>query len=248
MTITESTTVAAIASSFPSSVRVFQRHGIDFCCGGKTSLAVACQEQGVPVADLVLAIEASSRQAEPDDRDWNAEPLHVLINYIIATYHLPLRHELPRLESMAAKVSRVHGAKAAHLTRLEAIVSELSADLQSHMLKEERVLFPAIRAVERGQEQLSIPLFAPIGVMAATRPLNFRADEVRDSFKETRCRLSCTQARQTAGADLQVGEGRFGSGLRRRASRLSRRLRRPASRAGAAECTRWRAPPHPAAL
>ena len=167
MTITENTTVADIASSFPSSVRVFQRHGIDFCCGGKTSLAVACQEQGVPVADLVLAIEASTRNAEPEDRDWNAEPLHILINYIVATYHLPLREELPRLESMAAKVSRVHGAKAAHLTRLEAIVSELSADLQSHMLKEERVLFPAIQAVERGQAQPSIPLFAPIGVMEA---------------------------------------------------------------------------------
>src|SRR5688572_11397041 len=165
MTITESTTVADIASSFPSSVRVFQRHGIDFCCGGKTSLAVACHEQGVPVADLVRAIEASTRTAEPEDRDWNAEPLHVLINYIVATYHLPLREELPRLESMAAKVSRVHGAKAPHLTRLEAIVSELSADLRAHMGKEELVLFPAIRAVERGQGQPSVPLAAPIGVM-----------------------------------------------------------------------------------
>ena len=165
MTITESTTVADIASSFPSSVRVFQQHGIDFCCGGKTSLAVACQEQGVPVADVVLAIEASTRNAEPEDRDWNAEPLHVLINYIVATYHLPLREELPRLESMAAKVSRVHGAKAPHLTRLEAIVSELSADLRAHMGKEELVLFPAIRAVERGQGQPSFPLAAPIGVM-----------------------------------------------------------------------------------
>ena len=167
MTITESTTVADIASSFPSSVRVFQQHGIDFCCGGKTPLAVACQEQGVPVADLVRAIEASARNAEPDDRDWNAEPLHVLINYIEATYHLPLRDELPRLEAMAVKVSRVHGAKASHLARLEAIVSELSADLQSHMRKEEMVLFPAIRAVERGAGQPSVPLAAPIDVMEA---------------------------------------------------------------------------------
>jgi regulator of cell morphogenesis and NO signaling len=165
MTITESTSVADIASSFPSSVRVFQRHGIDFCCGGKTSLAVACQEQGLPVADLVRAIEASTRNAEPADRDWNVEPLHVLINYIVATYHLPLREELPRLESMAAKVSRVHGAKASHLTRLDEIVSELSADLQAHMEKEERVLFPAIRAVERGQGQPAVPLAAPIDVM-----------------------------------------------------------------------------------
>jgi regulator of cell morphogenesis and NO signaling len=164
MTITDSTTVADIAASYPASVRVFQRHGIDFCCGGKASLAAACQEQGPSVADLVRAIEASTRTAEPADRDWNVEPLHALINYIVATYHLPLREELPRLESMAAKVSRVHGAKAPYLTRLEAIVSELSADLQAHMGKEELVLFPSIRAVER-QGKLSGPLAAPIGVM-----------------------------------------------------------------------------------
>jgi len=166
MTITESTTVADIASSHPSSVRVFQQHGIDFCCGGKTALAVACQEVGVPFADVVGAIEAST-QNQPDDRDWNAEPLHALIDHIVATYHDPLREELPRLESMAAKVSRVHGGKAPHLARLEAIVSELSADLRSHMRKEEMVLFPSIRTIERGQGQLSLSLATPIGVMEA---------------------------------------------------------------------------------
>ena len=35
MTITETTTIAEIASALPASVRVFQRHNIDFCCGGK---------------------------------------------------------------------------------------------------------------------------------------------------------------------------------------------------------------------
>src|SRR6187397_2840657 len=103
MTITESTTVADIASSHPSSVRVFQRHGIDFCCGGKIALAAACQQHGVRFADVVGAIEAST-QNQPDDRDWNAEPLHALIDHIVATYHDSLREELPRLESMAAKV------------------------------------------------------------------------------------------------------------------------------------------------
>ena len=167
MTITESTTVADIASSYPSSVRVFQRHGIDFCCGGKTSLALACQKRGVPVADLVRAIEASARNTGPDDRDWNVAPLHALIDHIVTTYHDPLREELPRLEAMAAKVSRVHGAKAAHLARVETIVSELSADLRSHLRKEEMVLFPSIRTIERGQGLLSLSLAAPIDAMEA---------------------------------------------------------------------------------
>jgi regulator of cell morphogenesis and NO signaling len=164
MNITERTTVAAIASTLPSSVRVFQRHGIDFCCGGKTPLATACREHGIPFADLVSAIEASAL-APSDERDWNAEPLHLLIDHIIATYHDALRKDLPRLESMAAKVARTHGLSAEHLARLEAIVSELSAELRSHMFKEERVLFPAIRTIEEGGAHPGIPIDMPIAVM-----------------------------------------------------------------------------------
>jgi regulator of cell morphogenesis and NO signaling len=148
MNITERTTVAEIASALPSSVRVFQRHGIDFCCGGRTPLTLACEEQGVPFTEIVEAIEASARGPQSDGRDWTSEPLAALIDHIIGTYHHPLREELPRLESMAEKVSRVHDSKAPHLARLATIVAELSADLQLHMRKEELVLFPAIRRLE----------------------------------------------------------------------------------------------------
>ena len=167
MLISETTTVAEVASALPSSVRVFQRYGIDFCCGGKTALAAACQAQGVSYADLVDAIEASAQQPTADARDWNREPLHAIADHIVATYHEPLREELPRLEAMAAKVHRVHGGKAPYLARLDAIVSELSADLQSHMHKEETVLFPAIRAVAAGSGRAPIPILAPITVMEA---------------------------------------------------------------------------------
>jgi regulator of cell morphogenesis and NO signaling len=66
---------------------------------------------------------------------------------------------------MAAKVARVHGTKASHLKRVNAIVAELSADLRSHMRKEEAILFPAIVAEERGSGGLHIALPAPIMVL-----------------------------------------------------------------------------------
>ena len=40
MTITEQTLIADIATGVPSSIRVFQHHGVDFCCGGKRPLAL----------------------------------------------------------------------------------------------------------------------------------------------------------------------------------------------------------------
>ena len=163
MTIDQTTTVAEIASALPASVRLFQRHGIDFCCGGKTPLATVCQQKGIPFADVTRALDALPTGPAGDDRDWTREPLARLADHIVATYHDALRDELPRLEGMAVKVAKVHGARAPHLVRLASVVQELSADLHAHMQKEEGVLFPAIRALERGAARGSIA--APIAVM-----------------------------------------------------------------------------------
>jgi regulator of cell morphogenesis and NO signaling len=164
MTITEATPVRDIAAALPASVRVFQRHGIDFCCGGRLPIGDACREHGISFADVARAIEAAAAVPH-DERDWNVEPLHALADHIVRAYHEPLRDELPRLEAMAAKVARVHGEKAPFLRELHALVVELASDLQAHMRKEEAVLFPAIRALEAGGEGPGIPVGAPISVM-----------------------------------------------------------------------------------
>lgn len=165
MTITEHTLVADIAAEIPPSVRVFQRHGVDFCCGGKRPLAVVCDDLGLSFDEIAREIEASAAAPRASDRDWSTAPLRELTEHIVTTYHESLRQEMPRLEAMATRVARVHGLKAPRvLDRLDHIVGELSADLNEHMRKEELVLFPAIRAIEDGRRP-DVPLAAPITVM-----------------------------------------------------------------------------------
>jgi regulator of cell morphogenesis and NO signaling len=163
MTITETTTVAEIAASIPSSVRVFQRHGIDFCCGGQKPLAVACNERHLAFADIALAIDASVADHPASSRDWTVAPLHDLVDHIVTTYHDPLRAELPRLVDLSSRVARVHGGAIPVVAQIARIVHELSADLLAHMQKEERVLFPSIVAREQGAA--TMPLAQPIRVM-----------------------------------------------------------------------------------
>ena len=165
MTITEATPIADIAATLPSSVRVFQRHGVDFCCGGARPLGEVCAEQGLSFPDIARAIEAAAAEPAPDGRDWSREPLTALAEYIVETYHDSLREELPRLEAMAAKVARVHGAKAPFLLQVDDVIGELSADLNEHMRKEELVLFPTIRAIEQGGQVEADWVAAPISVM-----------------------------------------------------------------------------------
>jgi len=165
MTITETTTIADIASELPTSVRVFQRHGIDFCCGGRKPIGVVCREHGLDFTEMTRAIEASCDTVGTDTRDWSREPLSTLTAHIVTVYHQPLREELPRLKAMAERVARVHGGKALYLARLEAIVAELSTDLLAHMRKEEMMLFPAIDELARGDAGRVFPIDGPILVM-----------------------------------------------------------------------------------
>jgi regulator of cell morphogenesis and NO signaling len=165
VTITETTTIADIARGLPSSIRVFQQHGIDFCCGGKQPIGTVCRERGLNFTEIAGAIEASRGLGGAESRDWSLETMGALVDHIVTTYHQPLREELPRLQAMASKVAQVHGGKAPQLARVDAIVSELSDELLAHMRKEEMVLFPAIQALERGVNSLPVPLSAPITMM-----------------------------------------------------------------------------------
>lgn len=164
MTVTPETHVAEVAATQPSSVRVFQRFGIDFCCGGRKPLGQACEEHEISYADLERALAEAAAAPASRERDWARESLQALAAHIVATYHEPLREELPRLRQMAAKVAVVHGSHADQpLDRLDAIVRELADELTEHMMKEERVLFPAIGALEA--DGTPFPISMPVAMM-----------------------------------------------------------------------------------
>ena len=165
MSITDTTTIAEIAAEYPSSIRVFQRFGIDFCCGGRRPVRVACEEQGLSFEALEQALNRAEAVPAAGVRDWTHEPLHALIDHIVTTYHMALRNDLPRLEAMATKVAGVHAAKSANLSRIQDCLGELSADLNQHMWKEELILFRAIRAMESSGLHSSMGISAPISVM-----------------------------------------------------------------------------------
>jgi len=146
MNVTTESRVGEIAARHPLATRVFARHGIDFCCGGGVPLAEACARRGVPaeaVVDEIAAVIAASPAArEP----WLEAPLGALVDHIVVAFHRPLREELPRLETMARKVARVHAERdpEGRLPRIESTVTALRAELEDHMAREEEVLFPAL--------------------------------------------------------------------------------------------------------
>ncbi|MFO7628662.1 MAG: iron-sulfur cluster repair di-iron protein [Prochlorococcaceae cyanobacterium] len=146
MAFTPSTSLAEIASTNPSLTRELERLGLDYCCGGKRSLAEACQQQGLDPVAIAAELAALPVAAEPA-ADWIGLPPEALVDHLEATHHEFLKRELPRLSELAAKVSRAHGAKHPELVEAAQVLAEIRADLEPHLRKEEEVLFPMIRTL-----------------------------------------------------------------------------------------------------
>ena len=164
--LSPSTTVGQLVVDRPSRARIFERHKIDYCCGGKIPLSEACEKRGVDLATILAELEAAEAPT-PAEKDWTKATLIDLADHIESVHHAYLRTELPRLSAMAAKVAAVHGANHAELTELSRAFDEFAGDMMEHMQKEDRVLFPMIRSIERGERPSAGPgkLSMPVSMM-----------------------------------------------------------------------------------
>jgi regulator of cell morphogenesis and NO signaling len=149
-------TVGAIVASRPSLSRVFEKAGIDYCCGGKKTLASACREKGIDLRALITELE----QYESPDRDDSlidaaSMSLTQLADHIEQTHHAYLRGEFPRLIRLAEKVASAHGGKDPRLNGVRDVLLMLAGELSSHMMKEEQILFPFVRQLEASKSPVA---------------------------------------------------------------------------------------------
>jgi regulator of cell morphogenesis and NO signaling len=152
MTIAPETTVADIATSAPATIKIFQNHQIDYCCGGRIPLEQACAARGLDVRMLLHELQAAVAPVSGEPI-WANETLTALVRHIQARYHEPLRVELPRLEAMLDKVVSRHGDHLPEtLLPLQRAFKQLQVELIEHMAKEDRVLFPFIVRLESGED------------------------------------------------------------------------------------------------
>jgi regulator of cell morphogenesis and NO signaling len=128
----------------PGLARELERLGLDYCCGSQRSLDEACRDAGLDTREVAGALGAVE---ERDPEPWATMGPAELVDHLEATHHVYLRQELPRLVALGDKVTQVHGEHHPELADTRDVLRELRADLEPHMTKEERVLFPMIRQV-----------------------------------------------------------------------------------------------------
>jgi len=159
------TPVGEIAASLPGATAVFRSFKLDYCCGGRESLSSAVAKRGLNLAEIEGSLAALDQlpvttSDEPDE----------IIEFILSRFHETHRRELPELVKLARRVEQAHAGHADVPRGLTEFLSALAVELDSHMRKEEAVLFPMIRA---GHPMVSVP----IAVMEAEHNEHFAALE-----------------------------------------------------------------------
>lgn len=147
--IAAQSTLRSIALEEPSTIRVFERLHLDYCCGGNRPLAEACTQKGLDVETVVASLAETAKGKTPAVRNFSQAAPAELIRHIVQTHHGYIRNELPRLLPMAERVAAKHGPTHPEAGQIERQLKQLADELLPHLQKEESILFPYIEALEK---------------------------------------------------------------------------------------------------
>jgi regulator of cell morphogenesis and NO signaling len=140
--------IGQIAARHPHLVPLFETLGLDYCCHGRLSLLEACERAGVDPQRVLGAPPPVGTPDDPDP-DWTAMSISALCDDIEAHHHAPARAAFTALDTLLPRIVAAHGDHHPELIPLAAAVAALRHNMMDHMVREERVLFPWLRRLER---------------------------------------------------------------------------------------------------
>ena len=160
-------TIREIALEAPATTRVFEHFKIDYCCGGRRSIADACEAEGIDSTilmeriDQAIVDERMRTESVPAERRGPTE----LVEYILDKHHVFTAEEIERLTPLMAKVAMRHGSAHPELLELQDIFAALTNSLIPHMKKEENILFPYILELDAAARRNSLPPIPHFGTV-----------------------------------------------------------------------------------
>lgn len=151
LAVSEDQTVADLVVRHPQLRARLEQFGIDYCCGGKRPLRDAVAAAGLEWSSFVAALNEVSEAVggAPAQEDWGNAPIGVLADHILHKHHTFMKTQLPRLDGLLTRVQEAHGAKHGDvLGNLRRAFNSLRFEIESHLMKEEQILFPAIKDID----------------------------------------------------------------------------------------------------
>jgi len=190
MTTTESMehkTVGEFVAEDFRTAKVFEKYGIDFCCGGKVPLAAACREKAVDLAGISREIEEATSEPVERSQNFASWGLPFLSDYIINTHHGYLKENTAQIAVYADKIAEVHGSRHPEVVEIARIFARIATDMAAHLREEEEVLFPAIKRIDAAGKDGTAPEAKDMEALKACLvKLNHEHDEIGEAVHTIR--------------------------------------------------------------
>jgi regulator of cell morphogenesis and NO signaling len=141
-------TIGAFVAEDFRTAKVFENHGIDFCCGGKVALATTCMAKGLDLGTITSELEAVQNEPAERSQNYSSWALPFLADYIVNTHHVYLKENDEQIAAYARKIAGVHGAHHPEVIRIATIFGKIATDMVGHLEEEEEVFFPALKRAD----------------------------------------------------------------------------------------------------
>ena len=178
-------TIAQLVTQDFRKAEVFKKHGIDFCCGGKKTVAKACKEKGLDAELIQKELKEAENQAATIGEDFNTMELDVLADYIVKKHHSYVIQSIPVIFQYTQKVAKVHGDRHPEAIEIASKFLIVVDELNRHMMKEENILFPFIKKLAEGKRNNSRVDAPPFGTIAnPVRMMEMEHEDVGNVMEE----------------------------------------------------------------
>jgi len=167
-------TLAQIVTGNYKAASLFEKYNLDFCCKGKRSLQQACEEQKLPLEEILLELSVVNNAINGSQKfSFHKISLSQLVDYILTKHHDYVKKELPQLFRYLQKVVSKHSNRHPELLKVFELFAAIKEEMEGHMQKEELILFPRIKELEKfaqqqppGEFKLNLSyLLSPITIM-----------------------------------------------------------------------------------
>lgn len=178
----EGLTIKEIVTQDYRAAEVFERYSLDFCCGGAKTILEVCGEKSLDPVMIISDLMQLSQSRNCDANRYNTLPLDALIDHIVAVHHGYVGRMLPTIFAHTQKVASVHGGRHPEVIEIAARFATVATELQSHMMKEENILFPYIKALVAAEANGDAAPSPPFG--SARNPIRMMEQEHQSAGNE----------------------------------------------------------------
>lgn len=180
-------TIGEIVAEDYRTAKVFEDHGIDFCCGGKGTLPATCKEKGIDLSTIIGELEAVKSQSVERGQNYASWELSFLADYIVNVHHAYLKENTEQITAYVHKIAGVHGTCHPEVIEIASVFNKIATYLAVHLREEEEDFFPAVKRAELTKKTGATPAAKDIKTIKNTlEKLTLEHEEIGDAVHKIR--------------------------------------------------------------